>query len=98
VLVFGRDLGILVVSAILYVAAGRREFSPSIFGKANTLVQVTAVAVVLLHQLIAANWVLTLKTWALWMTMLLTVVSGLNYAWVAARRVAAPAATGHHVK
>jgi cytochrome c-type biogenesis protein CcmH/NrfF len=53
---------------------------------------------VLLHQLIAANWVLTLKTWALWMTMLLTVVSGLNYAWVAARRVAAPAATGHHVK
>jgi cardiolipin synthase len=49
VLVFGRDLGILVVSAILYVAAGRREFSPSIFGKANTLVQVTAVAVVLLH-------------------------------------------------
>ena len=40
VLVFGRDVGILVVSAILYAAVGRREFHPSIFGKANTLAQV----------------------------------------------------------
>src|ERR1035438_2469719 len=28
-LVFGRDVGILVVAAILYAAAGRREFFPS---------------------------------------------------------------------
>jgi cardiolipin synthase len=98
VLVFGRDLGILVVSAILYAAVGRREFSPSIFGKANTLIQVTAVAVVLLHQLIAVSWVVALETWTLWMTMLLTVVSGLDYAWVAAKRVAAQAANGHTVK
>ena len=49
VLVFGRDVGILVVAAILYAATGRREFSPSIFGKANTLAQVAAVAAVLLH-------------------------------------------------
>ena len=45
VLVFGRDVGILLVSAILYAAVGRREFNPSIFGKANTLAQVSAVAV-----------------------------------------------------
>ena len=31
-LVFGRDLGILVVAAILYSAAGRRDFKPSVFG------------------------------------------------------------------
>jgi cardiolipin synthase len=98
VLVFGRDLAILVVSAILYAAVGRREFSPSIFGKANTLIQVTAVAVVLLHQLIAASWIVALETWTLWMTMLLTVVSGFHYAWVAVRRVAAQAANGHNVK
>ena len=36
VLVFGRDVGILLVAAILYAAVGRREFNPSIFGKANT--------------------------------------------------------------
>jgi cardiolipin synthase len=98
VLVFGRDLGILVVSAILYAAVGRREFSPSIFGKANTLVQVTAVAFVLLHKLTTVPWIVALETWALWMTMVLTVVSGFHYAWVAARRVAAQAANGHTVK
>ena len=49
VLVFGRDVGILLVSALLYAAAGRREFHPSIFGKANTLAQIAAVAAVLLY-------------------------------------------------
>ncbi len=40
VLVFGRDVGILLVAALLYAAVGRREFRPSIFGKANTLAQI----------------------------------------------------------
>src|SRR3954471_15721350 len=51
VLVFGRDVGILLVAAILYAAIGRRDFRPSAVGKANTVAQVTAVAVVLLHQI-----------------------------------------------
>jgi cardiolipin synthase len=95
VLVFGRDVGILLVSAILYAAVGRRDFSPSIFGKANTLVQVGAVAAVLLHRLTPAYWVADFRTAALSATMVLTVVSGLHYAWVASRRVGAPAANGH---
>jgi cardiolipin synthase len=94
VLVFGRDLGILVVSALLYAAAGRREFSPSIFGKANTAAQVAAIAAVLLHQLTPAHWVVDLRTATLDATMVLTVVSGLHYAWTAARRMGAPAANG----
>jgi cardiolipin synthase len=87
VLVFGRDVGILLVSAILYAAAGRREFSPSVFGKANTLAQVLAVAAVLLHQSVQAAWVVGLQTFALWATIILTVVSGLHYAWLAAHRL-----------
>ena len=63
VLVFGRDVGILLVSAILYAAVGRREFHPSIFGKANTLAQIAAVAAVLLHQLTAAYWVVVCRRW-----------------------------------
>ena len=89
-LVFGRDVIILLVSAILYAAAGRREFEPSVFGKANTLAQVLAVAVVLLQQLTQAFWVVALRSFALWATMALTVVSGLHYAWIAAHRPAAP--------
>ena len=95
VLVLGRDVGILVVAAILYAATGRREFSPSIFGKANTLAQLAAVAAVLLHQLTAAAWVAVFEAWALWATMALTVASGLQYSWIAARRVGAQAANGH---
>jgi cardiolipin synthase len=95
VLVFGRDVGIVVVAAILYAATGRREFSPSIFGKANTLAQVAAVAAVLLHQLTQAQWVAGSRTVALDATMALTVASGLHYAWVAARRVGAQTPNGH---
>jgi cardiolipin synthase len=98
VLVFGRDVGILVVAAILYAAAGRREFSPSVFGKANTTAQVAAVAAVLLHQLTQVSWVMMFRTLALYATMVLTVASGLHYAWVAARRVGASAANGSSAK
>ena len=87
VLVFGRDVGILLVAAILYAAAGRREFSPSWFGKANTVVQVLAVAAVLFYQLSPELWIMDLKTVALGTTMALTVISGLHYAWLAARRL-----------
>jgi cardiolipin synthase (CMP-forming) len=98
VLVFGRDVGILVVAAILYAAVGRREFIPSILGKANTCVQVGAVAAVLLHQLTTAVWVADLRRAALGATMVLTVLSGLHYAWLASRRVGAAPASGHGVK
>ncbi len=86
VLVFGRDVGILLVSAILYAAVGRREFKPSIFGKANTIAQVSAVAAVLLYQLTTAPWVAETRTLALDATIVLTVVSGLHYAWAVSRR------------
>lgn len=84
VLVFGRDIGILLVAAILYAVADRREFGPSILGKANTVAQVTAVAVVLLHQLTHAKWVVILRLVALDATIGLTIASGLHYAWLIA--------------
>jgi cardiolipin synthase len=100
VLVFGRDVGILVVAAILYAATGRREFSPSLLGKANTLVQVAAVAAVLLQAMLrdqhaSVRWVEVFEAWALYATMALTVASGLQYAWIAARRVGAQTANAH---
>ena len=98
VLVFGRDVGILLVSAILDAAVGRREFYPSIFGKANTLAQISAVAAVLLHQLTPALWVAALRTIALGATIALTVASGLHYAWLVSRRTSASTATGAAAK
>ena len=94
-LVLGRDVGILVVAAILYAAAGRREFRPSIFGKGNTLAQVAAVAAVIFYQLDAAPWVSSCRTLALDATMVLTVASGLHYSWMAARRAGNQPANGN---
>jgi cardiolipin synthase len=104
-LVFGRDVGILVVAAILYAAAGRREFSPSLLGKANTLTQVAAVAAVLAQQALLQHllWqqpaelrcVTIFRLVALDATMGLTIASGLHYAWAAARRLGASGVNGH---
>jgi cardiolipin synthase len=94
VLVFGRDVGILLVAAILYAAVGRREFKPSVFGKANTIAQVSAVAAVILHQLTNADWVVVFRTLALDATIAFTVISGLHYAWVVSRRGGTATANG----
>ncbi len=94
VLVFGRDVGILLVAAILYMAVGRREFHPSMFGKANTLAQIVAVAAVPLRQLTAEAWVVIFRQVALDLTMVLTVASGLHYAWQASRRSSAQVGGG----
>jgi len=94
VLVFGRDVGILLVAAMLYAAVGRREFHPSVFGKANTLAQIAAVAAVLLQQLTGAYWVFVFRLVALDATIVLTIASGLHYAWLVSRRTGTQPANG----
>lgn len=94
VLVFGRDVAILLVAALLYAAVGRREFKPSPLGKANTVAQVTALAVVLLHQIYEAKWVVALRIGALDATVALTVASGFHYAWLVMRRMSNPSPDG----
>ncbi len=80
VLVFARDVGILVVGAILFAAVGLRSFKPSFFGKANTLAQVVAIGGVLLAQFEVPKAVLLVRDWALLATMGLTCLSGFDYA------------------
>jgi cardiolipin synthase len=99
-MVLGRDVGILVVAAILYATTGRREFRPSIFGKGSTLAQIAAVAAVLFQAMlldhhVAFRGVAIFKQWALWATMALAIASGLHYSWIAVRRVGAQAANGN---
>jgi cardiolipin synthase len=92
VLVFGRDLGILMVAAILYASMGIRDFRPSIFGKGNTLSQIIALVTVLLSQFYAPKVVITLRNASLMATTILTVVSGFHYAWRVGRRLSLPVA------
>jgi cardiolipin synthase len=79
VLVFSRDLGILLTCAVLWATTSIRDFPPSFYGKANTTAQILAVFFVLLDEVAPANAVLFCKQVSLWATLVLTVLSGVHY-------------------
>ena len=87
VLVFGRDISILLVSAVLYVTTSLRDFRPSVFGKANTTAQVLAVFLVLLLPVYRERWVEIARFIALWATFAFTIISGVHYAFLGAHRL-----------
>jgi len=87
VVVFGRDISILVVSAVLYVTTNLRDFRPSIFGKANTTSQVLAVFFVLLLAVYRVEWIYVARLIALWATFAFTIISGVHYAFLGAERL-----------
>ena len=87
VVVFGRDISILMVSAVLYVTTSLRDFRPSVFGKANTTSQVLAVFLVLLLPVYNAEWVYIARFVALWATFAFTIISGVHYAFLGAQRL-----------
>jgi cardiolipin synthase len=87
ILVFTRDVGILVVSAVLYAAVGLRDFRPSLFGKLNTGAQIGAVFFVLLQEIHPMQWLLITKQGFLWLTFLFTVTSGLHYIYLVGQRL-----------
>jgi cardiolipin synthase (CMP-forming) len=87
VLVFGRDIGMLLSAAILYKMTNLRDFRPSMLGKANSFSQVGALGMVLLNLIHQRPWVATTRVAMLDATILLTVTSGFHYAWVASTRI-----------
>lgn len=94
VMVFSRDLGILVIAALLYATTGTRDFHPSLLGKANTLAQILAVCSVVLAQTDPAMWVLWIRHWSLVATLWLTVLSGFHYLWRSGQRLGSPVEAG----
>lgn len=87
VLVFSRDLCIVAVSAVLYIAAGLRDFRPSIFGKANTFAQVAAVFFVMFLLVHPVAWVAIARLTFLRATFIFTIVSGLHYVLLVGQRL-----------
>ena len=87
VVVFSRDISILLASAVLYTIAGLRDFRPSIFGKANTLCQVGAVFFVLLLQVENVRWIAIARLTFLRATFAFTIISALHYVVLVGRRL-----------
>ena len=93
VLVFSRDLGILLISMLLFATGTMRDFRPSLLGKGNTLIQILGVVSVLLERLWPAPWLSMIAGGLLRVIAVLAPVSAAQYAWIVFRRInASPAA------
>jgi len=88
VLVFSRDLGILLISTLLFATGTLKDFRPSRLGKLNTLVQILGVTLILFNQV----WPLVgaaLLRGLLRSIAVLAPLSAAQYAWIVFRRVSA---------
>ncbi len=90
VLVFSRDLGILLISTLLFVTNTLKDFRPTLLGKINTFLQIVAVVCVMASQVWAVPALADLDFWMLRLIAVLAPVSAAQYAWIVVRRVSTP--------
>jgi cardiolipin synthase len=90
VLVFSRDLGILLVSTLLYVTNILRDFRPTWLGKINTCLQILTVLFVMTAQVIHPHATLRMLIILLLRTVAVVApLSAAQYAWITLRKVQA---------
>lgn len=97
VLVFSRDIIIVIICALLYAVGLIRIVRPSWLGKANTLVQIVTVPVVLLREISGARWIQLAKHGGIWATITLTIFSGVHYAMRVAYEIRSASSSARHV-
>src|ERR1700679_3899956 len=87
VVVFSRDISILIISGVLFMIAGLRDYRPSIFVKSNTFAQVAAIFFVLFFLVEPTRWVWIARTTFLRATFMFTIVSAVHYAFLVQHRL-----------
>lgn len=87
IVVFSRDISILLVSGVLFIVAGLRDFRPSVFGKANTCAQVAAIFFALLLLVKPALWVSIVLRFFLKATFTFTIFSAVHYVFLVQHRL-----------
>jgi cardiolipin synthase (CMP-forming) len=92
VLVFSRDVGILLISTLLFVTSALRDFRPSLFGKLNTLAQIVTLVVVLFQKAFISMDLTSLREVLLRAIAVLAPLSAAQYAWIVIRRINTPPA------
>ncbi len=93
VLVFARDLGILLIATLLFATNTLRDFRPSVLGKLNTLTQVVALVTVMSGQVFRIPGLAQVSIALLEAIAFLAPLSAARYAWIVIQRVSTPAAT-----
>ena len=94
ILVFSRDLGILLIATLLFATGTLRDFQPSFFGKCNTFVQIIAVVGVMACTVMHLPYLHATTALLLKLIAVLAPVSAAQYAWIVIRRVSAPLEAG----
>jgi cardiolipin synthase len=79
IMVFSRDIIILIVCTLLYATGTMKVFRPSWFGKANTAVQILSIPMALIYEINRADWARLAKRWSILATVALTTISGVHY-------------------
>jgi cardiolipin synthase len=92
VLVFSRDVGILLISTLLFVTGALRDFRPSVLGKLNTLVQILGLIAVLCQKIFVSAPLATIGSILVRAIAVLAPLSAAQYAWIVLRRMNAPPA------
>ena len=90
VLVFARDLGILVIATLLFVTNTLRTFHPSLFGKLNTCIQIIAVVGIMGAHVFAIPHLAAINDVLLRAIAVLAPLSAAQYAWIVIHRVSTP--------
>jgi cardiolipin synthase len=89
VLVFSRDLGILLISTLLFATGTLRDFRPSLLGKLNTVAQIAGLTAVLVEQIMPSAGMGLVEYELLRAIAWLAPISAAQYAWIVLRRVSA---------
>lgn len=82
VVVFGRDIIILIVCTLVYATTSLRDFRPSLLGKANTVAQIVTLGATLLVEVAPSFWLVAVKKVGIWTVFSLTIVSALHYVYL----------------
>lgn len=90
VLVFSRDLGILLIATLLFATGTLRDFRPSLFGKLNTLAQILTLIAVLCSKIFVSPYLAVLRDGLVRTIAVLAPLSAAQYAWIVFQRMNGP--------
>ena len=90
ILVFSRDLGILLIAILLFATNTLRDFRPSLLGKLNTFIQICAVVGVVGSHVFPIPHLMDAAQMLLRVIAFLAPVSAAEYAWIVLRRMSVP--------
>ncbi|HUC42356.1 MAG TPA: CDP-alcohol phosphatidyltransferase family protein [Candidatus Micrarchaeaceae archaeon] len=91
ILVLGRDVLLLVASAVILITVGYRPLPPSIWGKATTFFEILLIVFVLVLAIWDYSWLHQAQDYCVYLVAGLVCFSGLHYSIVVSKRLHAGA-------